>query len=248
MTNGTDTNNTDSGNSPTGGGAPPAATAGRQQTAQRPDWLPEAHWDGGQNAIKPEFGAHYSELATFKQQHDERQAALAARKPEDIKIEVRLPDTVKVPDGAQIKIDEKDPRIPLIRQMAIENGWDQPVVDKLVALDTQMKIDAFNAEVERIAAEDKKLGDNGKARKDAVLSWAKGLLDRKDITADEFEELRMTGATAAGVTLLEKIMEKANGSVPGAGGNQPAPKPTARIEDRLYPNLARNSNPARRAS
>lgn len=191
--------------------------------------MPEQFWDGEAKAVKPEFGAHYSELSTLKQSLD----ALKARKPEDIKFELKLPDAVKVPDGMELKIDEKDPRVPVLRQLAVEHGLDQDVVNKLVALDAQQKIEAHAAEVARVAAEDAKLGANGKDRKAAAAAWVSGF---KDLSPDERAEIGVLTATAAGVTLLEKIIAKANGAVPGAGGNPPSPPKPAEIpiEQRWY--------------
>lgn len=221
-----------------GGGQQQAGGAqdqSQQQVAARPEWLPEAHWDAEKNSIKEDFGAHYGELAKFHQTQTEAQQALAARKPEDIKIEVKLPDTVKVPDGMQIKIDDKDPRAVWLRETAIKRGWDQDTINDVVAWDAQRQIEAHTAETQRIAAEDAKLGANGPARKTAVSNWAKGLKDGGTITADEYEEIRLTASTAAGVTLLEKIIAKANGTVPGqtppAQPSTPAKPP---LEDRMF--------------
>lgn len=223
-------------------GAPPAGdgngSVSTPPPATRPDWLPEAHWDDQSKAMKPEFGAHYAELANFHKAQTEAQAALETRKPEDIKIELKLPDTVKVPQGLELKIDEKDPRVPALREMAVKHRWSQETVDALIAFEAQQKIAGHTAEMERVAAEDKKLGDNGKARKDAISTWAKGLRDRNEITAEEFEEIRQTVAFAAGVSLLEKLMAKASGTVPG---HQPNPNPNPNPQpksaaDRIWPN------------
>lgn len=212
--------------------APPAGDPAPQQ-AQRPEWLPEAHWDSEGGAIKPEFGAHYAELSAFRQTASEREAALKARKPEDIKLELKLPDTVKVPDGMEIKIDDKDPRIPMLRQVALERGLDQETVNAFVALDAQQKIAAHNAEVERIAAEDAKLGEKVGERKAAVGAWVDGLLASNTITKDEHQELRLTATSAAGVTVLEKIMAKAAGNVPGHVPPTP-PKPAPQSQEQRW--------------
>jgi hypothetical protein len=175
--------------------------------------------------MKPEFGQHYSEVANFHKTETERLAALAARKPEDIKFEVKLPETVKVPDGMDIKINDKDPRVPILREMAIKRNWDQDTVNELVALDAQMQIQNHAAEQTRIAAEDAKLGSNAKARKESVGNWLKGLKDRNEFSAEEYEAVRVYATDAAAVSALEKIIAKANGSVPGAGGGDPPQKP-----------------------
>lgn len=226
--------NNQGGNS--GGGNPPG-DGGNQPpvVVERPQWLPENHWDAEKGAIKDDFGAHYTEISTAQRTEAERKAALAARKAEDIKFEVKLPPEVKVPDGMKITIDEKDPRIPYVRDLALKNGWDQETVNALVAVDAQVKIQQHGEEVTRIAAEDAKLGANGKDRKAAVATWADGLKTKGDISADEYEEIRFVGATAAGVTLLEKLIAKINGSVPGQGGNPPQTQPVpATVEERWY--------------
>lgn len=211
------------GGSPPAGATPPAGGAA-PAAAARPDWAPETFWDASTNAIKPEFGQHYAEVANFHKTETERLAALAARKPEDIKFEVKLPEAVKVPDGMDIKIDEKDPRVPIIREMAIKRNWDQDTVNELVALDAQMKIQDHAAEQTRLAAEDAKLGSNAKARKDAVGNFLKGLRDRNEFSAEEYEAVRVYATDAAAVSALEKLIAKANGSIPGAGGGDPPPK------------------------
>lgn len=215
------------------GGQPPAGE--QQNQAARPEWLPEPHWDAQANSIKPEFGQHYSELATFHKTENERQAALKARKPEDIKIEVKLPPEVKVPDGMQLKIDEKDPRVPIVRQIAQQFALPQEAVDALVAFDAQQQLAAHSAEIERVAAEDKKLGENVKERKEAASNWAKALRDKGEFSADEYAEISVLTATAAGVTLLEKLIAKSNGTVPGTGGNPPPPpREETTVEQRWY--------------
>lgn len=219
---------------------PPAVT--------RPEWLPEAHWDPAANIIKPEFGAHYAEVATFHKTETEKATALAARKPEDIKIEVKLPETVKIPDGMQIKIDDKDPRVPVIREMAIKRGWDQDTVNDLVALDAQMQIESHTSEQTRITAEDQKLGANAKDRKAAAASWLKGMKDRNEITAEEYEAGRVYAVDAAGVTFLEKLMAKANGTVPGHNPNPPPAPPAQDPATRIWGTDAFKANPQAKAS
>jgi hypothetical protein len=219
---------------PAGGDATPpgGGTGGAPAAPSRPDWLPEAHWDA-KDGIKPEFGTHYAEIAKFHQTETEKAAALAARKPEDIKIELKLPETVKVPEGIKLEINEKDPRVPVIREMAIKHGWTQEQVNDLVAFDAQQQIAAHAAEQARLADERKKLGANADDRIKAAASWIKGL----GASADELNEIQVLTATAAGVSLLEKLMTKANGAVPGAQVDPPAPRPEPKSHaERIWPN------------
>ena len=197
---------------------PPAPGAPGDSAPSRPDWLPEAHWDAESAAIKPEFGQHYAELATFHQTETQRQAELKARKPEDVKIEVKLPEGIELPNGPdgkplKVTINESDPRIPMVRELALKHGWTQDQVNDLVAFDAIQQINAFKAEQARIAEETKKLGDKAPERRAAVDNWLKGLVEKQGITREEYEEARVVGATAAGVSLLEKLMAKVNGSV-----------------------------------
>lgn len=191
----------------------------------RPEWLPEAQWDTQANTIKPEFGAHYQEVSNFYKTETEARAALAARKPEDIKPEIKLPDTIKIPEGMDLKINDKDPRLPVLREIAIKNNLSNDVINALVTLDAQQQIEMHAAEQTRIAAADAKLGANAPQRKEAVGNWLKGMKDRGELTAEEHEAVRVYATDAETVTALEKIMAKATGTVPGQLPNNTPPKP-----------------------
>lgn len=214
----------------------------------RPEAIPETYWDATANAIKPEFGTHYAELTTFHKTETEKAAALAARKPEDIKFEVKLPETVKVPDGMDIKINPDDPRVPVLRELAVTHGLSQDVVNSLVAIDAKMQIDAHAAEQSRIAAEDQKLGANAKDRKTAVGNWLKGMKDRNELSGEEYEAVRVYAVDAASVTALEKIMAKAAGTVPGHQPDNPPAPPAKDHATRIWGENAFQSNPQAKAS
>lgn len=218
---------------PAAGITPPAGDAGSPPlaAATRPDWLPESYFDPA-TGIKPEFGAHYAEIATAQKTFTEQQAALAARKPEDIKFELKLPETVKLPEGVELKVNPDDPRIPILRDLALKNNWTQDQVDALVALDAQQVIASHTAEAARLTAEKSKLGANADDRIKAVASAVKTL---PGISADELAEVQVLTATASGVSFLERLLAKANGAVPGAGGHQPqTPSTPATVEQRWY--------------
>lgn len=219
---------------PTPAPSPAPAPSPEPVAVARPEWLPETHWDTTSNAIKPEFGQHYAEVSNFHKTETERLAALNARKPEDIKIEVKLPDTVKVPEGFEVRINENDPRVPIIREMALKRGWDQDTVNDLVAFDAQMQIQAHDAEIARVAAEDAKLGANAKPRKEAVGNWLKGMKDRKELSNEEYEAVRIYATDAASITALEKIIAKASGSIPGGGSEQLQKPEQQSVTERWY--------------
>jgi hypothetical protein len=216
---------------PPGGSTPAAAaSAAPPPSAEKPSWLPDSYWSPQSNSVN---------LDAFKSEFETR-AALAARKGDDIKFEVKLPPEVKLPDGYDVRITKDDPRIPMVREIAIKNGLPQEVVNDLVNMDARLKVQSWMAETERIKAEDAKLGENAQARKDAVTNWLKGLVDKKVFSQDEFDAVVAGSRGAAFVTALEKIIGKLAGNVPGNQPGAPAvePKPPEKtLAQRWYPNM-----------
>jgi hypothetical protein len=49
--------------------------------------------------------------------------------------------------------------------------------------------------------------------------------DRNEFSNEEYDAVRIYATDAASVSALEKIIAKANGSVPGSGGGNEPPKP-----------------------
>jgi capsid assembly protein len=197
--------------------------------------LPETAWDTTTGVVKldalqPIVTAHQAELT--------RRSSLP-QKPDDYKIE--LPGDFKL-EGVKpedIKIDEKDARIPLVRAFAHEFGLPQAAVSKLVALDTQVRVAAARAaeaaETARITEETKKLGANADDRLKAVGAWATGLKQRAEISDDEVAAIYQIATSAAGVTLLEKLITKSNGQIPGNTPPNPAPTPPKTHAERMWP-------------
>lgn len=199
---------------------------------QMPEGLPTQFWDAQANQVKlPDLIKSYGEAATFKTQHDARLAALP-KKPEDYKIELKLPDTVKVPQGVEYKIDEKDPRIAPLRAYALKHQLSPDAVNELVAIDAERQIAAMVQAEADLQAEQKKLGENGPARVSAVESFLKATL-----TQSEYEELRSFIGNATAFAGLEKVIAKATTQqVPGRTEErplQPAPKSHA---ERIWSN------------
>lgn len=219
-------------------GTPPAGTASSAPpvVASKPDFLPDTYWDAKAGGINTEeFGKHYGELTAAQKALADRQAAVP-QNPDAYKPEIKLPADLKVPDGMNLKIDDKDPRLAQLRAVAHQRGWTQDDFNAAVTLDAQLKIEAHNAEVERVAAENKKLGANADTRKAAAANWAKGLRERNDISPEEYDELLLTATSAAGVTLIEKLMAKSSGSVPGHQPERPSTPPPKTAAEGIWPN------------
>lgn len=215
-------------------GVPSLAPAG--DPPKIPDGLPPQFWDSQAGQVNtPELVKAYGEIATFKAQHEERLAALP-KDPKDYKLEIKLPDTVKLPEGFKPEIDEKDPRVPAVRAFAHKYQLPQDALNELVALDAQMQVEEFVANEAAIQAEMKKLGENGKARVGAIESFLKA-----NVAKDEYEALRPVIGNALAVQAIEKLIAKAvTQQVPGnrLNGDQPLKPSEVPIEKRWYGNGA----------
>lgn len=197
-----------------------------------PEGLPTQFWDSQSNQVNiPEFVKSYGEVSAFKTQHDQRMASLPKR-PEDYKIELKLPDTVKVPDGLELKIDDKDPRLGMLREFAVKNQMAPELVNEIVALEAQMQIAAHVQGEAHLQAEMKKLGENGKARVGALEDFLKA-----NVSKEEYAALRPVIGDAAAFSAIEKLIAKAvTQRVPGNLPTDP-PKPAPKsMEDRWYNN------------
>jgi hypothetical protein len=115
---------------PSSPATPQAAAPAAPPASSRPTWLPESHWNPTLNALN--FEALQKDFET--------RAQLAARKPEDIKLLSKLPDDFKLPEGATWKVNEKDPYIPELRDLAVKHGLTQDVVNDLMLMDARVKL------------------------------------------------------------------------------------------------------------
>lgn len=228
---------------PAAAGTPPAGTPSPQPAAPppppsaRPTWLPETHWDANLNAINLEA----------LQKDFESKAALAARKPEDIKLPAKLPDDIKLPQGATWKLNDKDPYVGMLRQIAAEEGLPQSAVDKFVVADARIKLANYQADQARMAAENAKLGEHGTARKDAIVNFlgASGLEPDERVAAANW----MTDEVS--VRAIEKLITKMIGGVAPNSSGSPAPsveqKPERSLAQRMYPNMNSSVAPQQKA-
>jgi hypothetical protein len=80
------------------------------------------------------------------------------------------------------------------------------------------------------AAEMKQLGPNGGAIVNGMVDWARGLVNKGVWSKDDFEEFKIMGGTARGITALMKVREAYEGRVP----TQSAPLEGAPSKDELY--------------
>jgi hypothetical protein len=205
----------------------PAPTPAPEAVAPAPPQGLEKYWDAqGAKLNTDALAKDYGELSSFKKAQDDLRATLP-KTPDDYKFEFKAPQDFKVPDGVQFKVDPKDPRIPLVREVAAKHALPQSVIDDLVVADAKLKIAEHQQNLEIVAAERAKLGEKGQARMDAVKSFL----------GDDFEHLSLALDSADAFQALERLIARASSSsIPGAGGGgHEPPKPPQQITDRWYP-------------
>jgi hypothetical protein len=104
---------------------------------------------------------------------------------------------------------ETNPIATTLSGWAKENGLSQAAFDDLVG---------------------KQLGPNGGAIVNGMVDWARGLVNKGVWSKDDFEEFKIMGGTARGITALMKVREAYEGRVP----TQSAPLEGAPSKDELY--------------
>lgn len=192
-------------NAPTNDGqqaAPPQDAAPPQQ-AERPEWLPEKFWVDGQPAYD-KLAQSYGELekmrGTMKEtlQQELEQQRLAAR-PESSQA-YKLPED----DRLDLEAMEQSPIVQWWRGYAHEQGYSQEQFEAAIKTYAETQLADMSASFE---AEMKALGENAKARTEAVALWADNMFDES-----EREAIAAACSTAAGVKAMEKIIDKLKGS------------------------------------
>lgn len=109
---------------------------------------------------------------------------------------------------------ESNPIIPTLTNWAKENNLSQGAFDDLVTkLQTQAQ-EVVGSQMIDPANELKQLGPNGGAIVNGMVDWARGLVNKGVWSKDDFEEFKIMGGTARGLTALMKIRESQEGRVP----------------------------------
>jgi hypothetical protein len=193
-------------------------TDGKSQTAARPDYIPESHWDATKNAPKETFGQHVKDLTAFQAAEQSRKLAIP-QKPEDYKL--ALPKTWQPPEGVEYKLDEKDPRWERARAWAHKYGIPQEAfeegIEMLASTEVASATEISKARNNQINA----LGVNGTARVSAALTWLdakgygamKGMVVTKDIV--EAVELMMRRDLGGHFSQSHRVAAVENGKIDG---------------------------------
>jgi hypothetical protein len=219
--------------------ATPAAAANEGSSAtasQRPEWVPESHWDAEAGSLKlDEFGQHYSELAALKREHDEKLAAIP-QKPEDVKFS--LPEGFEAPEG--FALDDNSPMLADAREIVVAKKIDPTVANEFLGVYVKHQLAEQKMLGERLAAEQKKLGQNVAERVDALsksLTAAIGKDKTQALIGDVSAPGKSRLFTASQVEALESLLNKLSSqgaSVPGAAPHTPQRKELSWVE-KMYP-------------
>lgn len=179
-----------------------SASGGSSQTQiqTRPEWAPEQYWDATKGSFKPEFGTHYSDLATRMAAEQVRRNALP-QKAEDIKLD--LPKDFQLPQGMEFKLDQATPELGKFRDVALKRGLDQDTITDLLGVYAETQVASKHAIDTARAAEVAKLGANGATRVTALETFFTGLLG-----ADDAKAIGSMLVSARIVQAAEKIAAK----------------------------------------
>lgn len=200
---GTQSQNSDGSQSQNNAGDQGAQGDGSQaQKPTRPEWLPESHWDPEGAAIRPEFGEHYNELATFRQAETDRLAKVPKTPAEyklDLSPDLQLPDGVTREDLA---IDEKNPRLQAFREKLHARKADPELANELYGLYVQEQAEQVAVINKRVAEEQQKLGGNFGERVAALGTFFEGRVGKEGaaavmkgiFTADQVKALEQIAA------------------------------------------------------
>lgn len=185
---------------------------------QRPDYIPESHWDAEKGKEKESFGQYVKEHVAFKAVEDSK---LLTRPDKPEGYELRLPKDFQPPAGVEFKLDEADPLFAQARTWAKENGLSQDAFEKglgmIAARDVATQQMLQNARNEQV----KQLGPNGTARVTALNTF----LDAKGYPA-----LKGMMVTAEIVQQMEKWMAETTSGGSFSQSHRDAPEKNGKID------------------
>jgi hypothetical protein len=172
----------------------------------RPDGLQDKFWDGDTNEVRVgEMSKAYNDLEVSygKKTEDitkDLDTARFANRPESMdKYDFKLPDSIEVPPGFTMTMQDDHPLVGFWREHAFNTGLDQSQFEAGVASYMQGEI----ARLPVAEDEHKKLGENGSDRFIRVADFMKTVT-----TDDEFAQLGGLVTTAQGIGVVEKILDK----------------------------------------
>ena len=164
----------------------------------KPEYLPDNFWDGEKGE------ANYEAMA--KSWSDLRKMVSQGKH--------KAPDGGKYDTSALgIKDTEADPLAKGYVEWASKWGISQAAFDELATNVNKMAADMQPPEVDT-KAEMAALGPNANAVINGMVEWGRGLVNKGIWSKDDFEEFKIMGGTARGLTALMKVRSAYEGRVP----------------------------------
>jgi len=159
----------------------------------KPEYLPNNFWDADKGEAKYE--------AMAKSWSDMRKTISQGKHkaPEDGEY-----DTSVLAAGV-------DPKA--LTEYAAKWGLSQAAFEELAAQTKQLAEQAAGPAIDS-EAEMKALGPNANAVVSGMVDWARGLVNKGVWSKDDFEEFKIMGGTARGISALMKVREAYEGRVP----------------------------------
>ena len=181
---------------------------------ERPDFWPENFWKKDSN--EPDLEGIAKSWSDLRKQISQGKHKAPTDGKYDLKAFGEEADT--------------NPIASTLSSWAKENSLSQAAFDDLVTnLQTQAK-ELMQGDMVDPAAEMKQLGPNGNAIVSGMVDWARGLVNKGVWSKDDFEEFKIMGGTARGITALMKVREAYEGRVP----TQSAPIEGTPSKEELY--------------
>lgn len=170
--------------------------------AERPEYIPEKFWDTDAGEVKiDDLAKSYINLEKFSTgKKDEMRESILAELESEAREEV--PETYELPKLVEGITED------MVRENPMTTWWEQKCKD--LALPQEMFEEGVNTWIDTIMNsgpnlddEMGKLGENAKARIDAVTDFA-----QSNFPPEEFEVIaNMIGSSATGISALERIMD-----------------------------------------
>jgi len=159
-------------------------------TGEKPDWLPDQFFNN-------ESGADFEALA-------KSQAELFKK--------MRSGKHIVPKDGYDAKfmgdqVAADDPLLGKFNELAKDRGMSQDDYEAVVGmfLENRGELTGEAEEPFDQQAELAKLGQNGEEIVNGTVKWMQGLAEKGQISADDFEEMKIMGGTAAGIRVFNKL-------------------------------------------
>ena len=185
---------------------------------ERPDWFPKNFWK--EEESEPDLEGMAKSWSDLRKKISQGKH----KAPEDGNYDLSaFGDT---PDDDPIRQHVVD--------WAKEYGVSQAALDDLVGQVVDMNMQNAETYKMNIDQEKKALGPNADSRIQGIVKWGANLVQKGVWGKDDFEEFKVMGGTAKGISALEKLRASYEGRIP----TETAPVEGAPSKDELYQMVA----------